>query len=69
MGRIVIDRDACKGCYLCVEACPKNLLKRSELPNLHGDFPVESDDENNACVGCAACAINCPDAAIREVYR
>ena len=40
MGRIVIDRDVCKGCYLCINACPKGLLKKSNEPNLHGDFPV-----------------------------
>ena len=69
MGRIVIDRDVCKGCFLCVKACPKDLLKKSTEPNLHGDFPVEFDNKDNACIGCAMCAMNCPDVAIREVYR
>ena len=45
MGRIVIDKEVCKGCYLCVKACPKGLLKKSKEPNLHGDFPVEFVDE------------------------
>ena len=31
--------------------------------------PVEFVDENNECIGCAMCAMNCPDVAIREVYR
>lgn len=69
MGRIVIDRDVCKGCYLCISACPKGLLKKSNEPNLHGDFPVEFTDEKKECIGCAMCAMNCPDVAIREVYR
>lgn len=69
MGRIVIDKDVCKGCYLCVSACPKGLLTKSEEPNLHGDYPVEFADSKNACIGCAICAMNCPDAAIREVYK
>ena len=69
MGRIVIDRDVCKGCYLCINACPKGLLKKSDEPNLHGDFPVEFKDEKNECIGCAMCAMNCPDVAIRKVYR
>ena len=69
MGRIVIDRDVCKGCYLCIKACPKGLLKISSEPNLHGDFPAEFDDKNKECIGCAASAMNCPDVAIKEVYR
>lgn len=69
MGRIIIDRDVCKGCYLCVSACPKNLLKKSEVQNLNGCFPVEFDDKKNECIGCAMCALNCPDVAIKEVYR
>lgn len=69
MGRIVLDRDVCKGCYLCVKACPKGLLKKSEEPNFHGFFPVEFSDDKKECVGCAQCAMTCPDAAIKEVYR
>lgn len=69
MGRIVIDRDACKGCYLCVEACPKKLLKKSEKQNSHGFFPIEFIDLNGECLGCAICATHCPDIAIREVYK
>lgn len=69
MGRIVIDRDTCKGCYLCVSVCPKGLLKKSENQNAHGFFPIEFVDEKNECLGCAICATHCPDIAIREVYR
>lgn len=69
MGRIVIDKDVCKGCYLCANACPKNLLTKSQEPNSHGDYPVEFNDSKNECIGCAMCAINCPDVAITEVYR
>lgn len=69
MGRIIIDRDVCKGCYLCVNACPKGIIKKSSEPNEHGDFPSEFVDKENACIGCAMCAMNCPDAAIREVYK
>lgn len=69
MGRIVIDRNTCKGCYLCVNACPKGLLRKSEEANIHGFFPIEFVDEKNECLGCAICATHCPDVAIREVYK
>lgn len=69
MGRIVIDRDICKGCYLCVDTCPKKLLKKSCESNKSGLFPVEFVDTKKECVGCGMCAMSCPDIAITEVYR
>jgi len=69
MGRLVIDRDTCKGCYLCVNVCPKHLLKKSSEPNAYGFFPIEFVDERNECLGCAICATHCPDVAIKEVYK
>lgn len=69
MGRIVIEKDVCKGCYLCIKACPKGLIKKSKDSNIHGYFPAEFEDLKNECIGCAMCATNCPDVAIKEVYR
>ena len=69
MGRIVIDRDICKGCYLCMNVCPKQLLKKSIEPNKNGFFPAEFVDTNHKCIGCAMCATICPDIAITEVYK
>ena len=69
MGRIVVDKDICKGCYLCMKACPKGLLKKSNESTVNGFFPVEFADENHECTGCGLCALNCPDVAICEVYR
>ena len=72
-GRIVIDRDLCKGCYLCVSVCPYHLIKISDALNEKGYYPAEFSDtaqasNNSECTGCAACALICPDVAI-EVYR
>lgn len=69
MSYIVIDTDRCKGCYLCVDECPKKLLKISEKVNNLGVKLVEFDDPNNECLGCAMCATRCPDIAITEVFK
>ncbi len=70
-GYIVIDREICKGCYLCIEFCPRDRISISPEVNQRGYYPaifVESENEKEKCTGCATCATMCPDVAI-EVYR
>ncbi len=69
MSNIVIDEKRCKACYLCVNECPKNLIKISDRTNNLGNRVVEFCDPENKCLGCAMCATRCPDLAITEVYR
>ncbi len=70
-GKIKINRERCKGCYLCISVCPKQLITVSETYNHQGYYPAKSIDDNPEdikCLGCAMCATMCPDVAI-EVYR
>ena len=69
MSYIVINKEKCKACYLCVDECPKKLLKVSKETNSLGNHVVELNDPNNECLGCAMCATRCPDLAITEVYK
>ncbi|MCK4913226.1 MAG: 4Fe-4S binding protein [Planctomycetes bacterium] len=66
-GKIIIDIEKCKGCGLCVMACPKGQIVISEKSNKKGYFPAKFKASDN-CSGCAMCAIICPDAAIK-VYK
>ena len=60
--------DRCKGCGLCVSACPKKIiLLRSGKLNAKGFHPA-GIDEMDKCTGCASCAVICPDTVI-EVER
>jgi len=68
MGSVTILNNRCKSCYICLQSCPKGLIKKSEKTNRLGDYMVEFVDKNNECVGCAICAKRCPDMAI-EVYK
>ena len=59
--------DRCKGCGLCVAACPHAVLAvECATVNVLGHHPVAVVDVA-ACTSCALCARICPDAAI-EVY-
>lgn len=72
-GKIVINRELCKGCYLCASVCPRNLIVVSDKLNQKGYYPAEFQErregqKDRGCIGCATCATICPDVAI-EVYR
>ncbi len=69
MSNIVIDQSKCKACYLCMDECPKKLIKVSDVTNKLGDRVVEFQDPNKECLGCAMCATRCPDLAITKVYK
>jgi 2-oxoglutarate ferredoxin oxidoreductase subunit delta len=57
-GTLQIDVNACKGCELCIAACPPGVLAMSTEQNSMGyRYPELSP----GCTGCAACQIICPD--------
>lgn len=68
-GTIRIDVDHCKGCTLCVSACPQEVIViNTEQVNGHGYHPAQLKEEAKHCTGCGICALFCPDACI-SVYR
>jgi len=68
MGKIIISDNICKGCMLCVEACPLRLIRITQRINPKGYYITEFADPGEKCTGCTLCAITCPEVAI-EVYR
>lgn len=69
MAYIVIDENKCKSCYLCIEACPKGVIKKSSKTGCTSNFIAEFYDPEGKCIGCKSCALSCPDLAITEVFR
>jgi 2-oxoglutarate ferredoxin oxidoreductase subunit delta len=68
IGAIVVDVDRCKGCQLCIVACPKDVIALAERKvNAHG-YPYVEAARPDDCIGCASCGIVCPDGCI-TVYR
>ena len=61
---VTFNEDNCKGCGLCVSACPKNIVAMAaDRMNAKGFHPAGLTDPE-ACTGCAFCATMCPDVVI-----
>lgn len=67
-GTIIIDTEHCKGCGLCIESCPKKILKLAKMKVNAKGYPFAVLTDWEKCTGCTACGIVCPDACI-TVYR
>ena len=64
MAKVTINHNLCKGCGLCVNACPKKILSIDKtVINAKGYYPAHCTDDS-ACIGCASCARMCPDVCI-----
>ncbi len=66
-GTIVVNTERCKGCNLCVVACPTDVIELGKQVNTKGyHFAYMKNPDN--CIGCASCGIVCPDGCI-TVYK
>ena len=64
-----IAADRCKGCSLCIDACPEHVLSLDEsVVNPRGDHPISVSDPA-ACTSCARCAKVCPDTVFTVYAR
>ena len=52
-GVFIVDPNACTGCMICVQVCPRDVMFEQK----HSDVPVK-------CVLCGECAQTCPRNAI-----
>lgn len=66
-GAVEVDVNHCKGCGLCVHACPSEVLALSQEVNEKG-YPYAYMKQPDNCIGCASCAYMCPDGCIK-VYK
>jgi len=65
-GDILINIEKCKGCEICMNACPEDVIAMSKVVNQNSYlYAVKITD---SCTGCTNCALVCPDAVI-TVYR
>jgi 2-oxoglutarate ferredoxin oxidoreductase subunit delta len=60
---ITIDKACCKGCGICLKACPKSVFGKSRKRNNYGTAMPEVKNAEK-CMACGACERLCPDGAI-----
>ncbi|QGU00589.1 2-oxoglutarate/2-oxoacid ferredoxin oxidoreductase, delta subunit [Candidatus Syntrophocurvum alkaliphilum] len=53
----------CKGCGLCKEKCPNDVLIWSDKLGVYGT-PIVTPKDEDSCIACNICEQVCPDCAI-----
>ncbi len=64
-GRVYLIPARCKGCNLCIELCPRDVLRISDNTNDKGyHLPEIVHGKEADCVHCEFCTMVCPEFAI-----
>jgi 2-oxoglutarate ferredoxin oxidoreductase subunit delta len=66
-GLLRIDEEECKGCGLCMEACPPKVIGMSERLNHYGYRTAFY--AGAGCTGCGICFMACPEPGAITVLR
>lgn len=66
-GMVVINVEECKGCGLCIEACPPRVLELATVLSHYGVHPANYT--GSGCTGCGICFYACPEPGAITVYR
>lgn len=66
-GSLRVDTDECKGCGLCLEACPPKVIHLSDHLNHYGYRTATY--AGAGCTGCGMCFLVCPEPGAITVLR
>ena len=57
---LAINQKFCKGCGICIEFCPKQVLALSDKGKVY-------EAQSEICIKCGQCELRCPDFAIQVI--
>jgi NAD-dependent dihydropyrimidine dehydrogenase PreA subunit len=66
-GLLLVDANECKGCGLCIEACPPKVIALSEKLNHYGYRTATY--AGSGCTACGICFLVCPEPGAITVLR
>jgi len=66
-GLLRVDAKECKGCGLCIEACPPKAIRMDETLNPYGYRSARY--AGAGCTGCGICFLVCPEPGAITVLR
>jgi 2-oxoglutarate ferredoxin oxidoreductase subunit delta len=66
-GSVMVDVEECKGCGLCIDACPPKCLELEAGLSAYGVHPAHY--AGDGCTGCGICFYVCPEPGAITVYR
>ena len=66
-GKIRVDINECKGCGLCIEACPPRVIALGQGLNHYGYRTAAY--AGSGCTGCGICFLACPEPGALTVLR
>jgi len=66
-GRLQVDTNECKGCGLCVEACPPRVIALRQELNHYGYRTAGY--LGSGCTACGICFLSCPEPGAITVLR
>jgi len=58
-GKLDLNSEECKGCGLCVDACPPRVLRLTDRLNRYGYHSAAY--HGKGCTGCGICFLVCPE--------
>lgn len=64
---VFVLADDCKGCGLCIDTCPVNVLEFADGLNMMGYRPARYKGEG--CTACGTCFYTCPEPGAITVIR
>jgi 2-oxoglutarate ferredoxin oxidoreductase subunit delta len=67
-GAVVVNKERCKGCNLCVVACPCDVLELQTREVNNRGYHYAYMKNPDVCTGCASCGWVCPDGCL-TIYK